>query len=190
LFEPKLFGVTLQCSRSIKYLGVILDERLTWKELIEAKVGRARIMMWACRRDCGRRWGLRPRVVYWLYTSVVRPTITYASVVWWSGCDTARAKQLLGTIQRLACLGIMGAMRITPTSAMEALVGLPPLDLVIQGEARASAHHLWSLGSWSYLHPNSGDGRILGGLQQSDPIFNMRVDMMRPTLSANIGWWH
>jgi len=39
------------------------------------------------------------------------------------------------------------------TGAMEVLVGLPPLDLVIQGEARSAAHHLWSLGCWSYLHP-------------------------------------
>jgi hypothetical protein len=64
---------------------------------------------------------------------------------------------------------------------MEALVGLPPLDLVVQGEARASAHRLWSLGSWSYLHSNSGHSKILVRLQQLDPIFNMRVDVMRPT---------
>jgi hypothetical protein len=125
--------------------------------------------------------GLRPRVVHWLYTSVVRPSIVYASLVWWLGCETARAKRLLGTIQRLACLGITGAMRITPTNVMEALVGLPPLDLVVQSEARALAHRLWSLGSWSYLHPNHGHSRILGRLQQSDPIFNMRVGIMRPT---------
>jgi hypothetical protein len=180
-FEPRLFGETLQCSKSTKYLGVILDAQLTWKEHIEAKVGKARNMMWACRRACGRRWGLRPRVVYWLYTSVVRPSITYASLVWWPGCETARSKQLLGTIQRLACLGITGAMCTTPTGAMEALVDLPPLDLVVQSEARASAHRLWSLGSWSYLHPNHGHSRILGRLQQSDPIFNMRVDVMKPT---------
>jgi hypothetical protein len=158
---------------------VILDARLTWKERIEAKVRKACNMMWVCKRACGRRWGLRPRVVHWLFTSVVRPSITYASLVWWPGCETARAKQLLGTIQRLACLGITGVMRTTPTNAMEAFVGLPPLDLVVQGEARASAHRLWSLGSWSYLHRNSGHSRILVRLQQSDPIFNMRVDMMR-----------
>jgi hypothetical protein len=33
-----------------------------------------------------------------------------------------------------------GAMRTTPTSAMEAFVCLPPLDLMVQGEARAWAH--------------------------------------------------
>jgi ribonuclease HI len=71
-------------------------------------------------------------------------------------------------------------MRTTPTNAMEALVGLPPLDLVVQGEARASAHRLWSLGSWSHLHPNSCHSTILVQLHQSDPIFNMRADVMRP----------
>jgi hypothetical protein len=29
---------------------------------------------------------------------------------------------------------------------MEALVGLPPPDLLIQGEASSTAHRLWSLG--------------------------------------------
>jgi len=46
-----------------------------------------------------------------------------------------------------------GAIRTTPTGAMEALTGLPLLDLVILGEAKSAAHCLWSLGCWSYLHP-------------------------------------
>jgi hypothetical protein len=92
----------------------------------------------------------------------------------------ARAKQLLSSAQGLACLGITGAMCTTPTNVMEALVGLPPLDLLVLGEARASAHRLWSLGSWSYLHPISGHSSILVRLQQSDPIFTMMVDVMRP----------
>jgi hypothetical protein len=63
-------------------------------------------------------------------------------------------------------------MRTTPTNAMEARVGLPPLDLVVQGEATALAHRLWRLGSLSYHHPNSGHSSILVWLHQSDPIFN------------------
>jgi len=66
----------------------------------------------------------------------------------------ASTKNKLSKVQRLACLGIMEAFRTTPTGAMEALVGLPPLDMVIQGEARSEAHCLWSLRGWSYLHPH------------------------------------
>jgi hypothetical protein len=172
--------MTLQCSGSTKYLEVILDARLAWKEHVDAKVRKASNMMWACRRARGRRWGLRPRAFYWLYASVVRPPITCASLVWWPGCETARAQQQQSSVQRLACLGITGVLHTTPTNVVEALIGLPPLDLVVQGEARASAHCLWSLGSWSYLHPNCGHSRILVRLQQPDPIFNMRVDVMRP----------
>ena len=56
----------------------------------------------------------------------------------------------------------------------------PTLDLVVQSEARSAAHQLWSLGCWSYLHPNRGHSSILMRLQKSDPIFNMGVDVMRP----------
>ena len=43
-----------------------------------------------------------------------------------------------------------------------------------------AVHRLWSLGCWSYLHPNKGHSSILKRLQQSDPTFNMGVDVMRP----------
>jgi len=70
-----------------------------------------------------------------------------------------------------------------PTHPMEALICLPPLELVVQSEARMAAHHLWSLGRWSYLHHNRGHSSILKRLQQSDPIFNMGVDVMRSTFN-------
>ena len=97
-------------------------------------------------------WGLRPKVVHWLYISTIWLSITFpslvwwpschASLVWWLRCQTANAKKRLSSIEKLACLGIMGAMRTTPTGATEALTGLPPLQLVIQGEARSAVYHL------------------------------------------------
>jgi hypothetical protein len=141
---------------------------------VKVKVRKAHNLLWACRRACGARWGLRPKVVHWLYVTIIQPTISFASLAWCSGCQTASAKKKLSRVKRLACLGITGAIRMTPTGAMEALTGLPPLDLVIKGK-----DHLWSLGCWSYLHPQQGHSYRLTRLQRSDPICNMGVDVMK-----------
>jgi hypothetical protein len=91
-FEPCFFGMTLCCSMSVKYLVVVLDSRLTWREHMDVKVRKAHNLFWACRRAYGVAWGLRPRVVQWLYISIIRPSITFASLVWWPGCQTALRK--------------------------------------------------------------------------------------------------
>ena len=47
-------------------------------------------------------------------------------------------------------------MCTTPVGTTDALTCLPPLVLVVQGEAGSAAHRLWSLGCWSYLQPYHG----------------------------------
>ena len=140
-------------------------------------------LLWACRRACGVGCGLGPNVVHWLYVTIVWLTISYASLLLWTRCQMASTKNKLSKVQRLACLGTIGAFRTTPIGTMEVLVGLPPLDLVIQGEARLAAHCLWSLGCWSNLHTQQGHSCILTQLQKSYPIFNMRVDIMKPVFN-------
>ena len=73
--------------------------------------------------------------------------------------------------------------RNTPMGATEALTCLPPLDLVVQGEAISAAHRPWSLRCWSYLHTTPRHSSILMRLQKSDPILNMRVGVMRPAFN-------
>jgi hypothetical protein len=108
-FQPRLFGRVLQRSMLVKYLGVILDSQLTWREHVDVKVRKAQNSLWACRRACGGAWGLGPRVFHWLYVSVIRSTVTFSSLVWWPACQTANAKSKLSRIQRWACLGITGS---------------------------------------------------------------------------------
>jgi hypothetical protein len=54
---------------------------------------------------------------------------------------------------------------------------------VIQGAAISAAHRLWSLWFWSYLHPQQGHSCILTRIQKSDPILNMRVDVIKPVFN-------
>ena len=74
-------------------------------------------------------------------------------------------------------------MRTTPTHALDAFICLPPLEMIVQGGARMAAYRLWSLGCRSYLHPNKRHSSILKRLQQSDPIFNMGLDVMKPAFN-------
>jgi hypothetical protein len=71
-FEPHFFGVILSRSMSVEYLRVILDSRLNWREHVDDKLRKAPYLLWACDAMCG----LRPKVVLWLYVSIIRPSIT------------------------------------------------------------------------------------------------------------------
>jgi len=122
-------------------------------------------------------------VVYWLHVTIIRPSISYAFLVWWPVFQTASAKKRLSRIQRYACLGITGAIRTTLTGAMETITGLPPLGLVIQCEVRSAAHRLWCLGCSSYLQLRREHSSILTRPQKSDTIFKMGVDVVRPVFN-------
>jgi hypothetical protein len=63
-------------------------------------------------------------VIYWIYTVVVRSIVIYAATVWWHGVKFRPGRAELSKLQRLACLGITGAMRTAPTSAIEVLLKL------------------------------------------------------------------
>jgi len=108
----------------VKYLGVILDPKLNWRLHVEAKCDKALISIHQLRRSVGKTWGISPKITQWMYTAIIRPTITYAAVVWWARVDKKVACNKLNHIQRLACLYITGAVRTTPTLALEIIVGL------------------------------------------------------------------
>ena len=53
----------------------------------------------------------------------------------WPGCQTACAKRKLSRVRSLTFLGITEAMRTILSNAVEALICLPPLELVFRIEA-------------------------------------------------------
>ena len=132
-------GVQLSFSKETKYLGVILDDKLNWKSQIQRIKEKAIRSLMACKNLLGRRWGLKPAMVRWLYLSVTRPMMTYGSYVWWPKLEQRIARAELTKVQRIACLAITGAIRSTPTVALEAMLDLTPIyDVVMKGAAMSA----------------------------------------------------
>ena len=139
---PKLLDTTLNLKSEVKYLGVTLDSKLLWNKHLEYTVKKANISLWQCKRLLGKNWGLSPKLMRWLYISVIRPVASYGALTWWPKVNQTTAQSELNKLQRSACMAITGSMNTTPTAALQAALDLPPLHLFIQQEAAASTLRL------------------------------------------------
>jgi hypothetical protein len=118
-------------------------------------------------------------VVYWIYTAVVRPIVTYAATIWWPRVKPKTSQAELSKLQRMACLGIMGAMRSTPTAAMEVLLGQPPLHLQMEAEAKVGNYRLRCSEQWRPESEGFGQAYMIQDMKK-EPILLMGADKMIP----------
>jgi hypothetical protein len=68
-----IFGTELQLKNPVKYLG---DKKLNWNIHIYHRIQKANIAFWQCLRAMGKTWGLKPKVVYWIYTWLEEKSVT------------------------------------------------------------------------------------------------------------------
>ena len=78
----KVRGITIKPSSSHKFLGVILNQELHWKEQANYSLGKG--MEYAILMRCisGASWGTPSKLTRQLYQAVVIPRVTYAASVW------------------------------------------------------------------------------------------------------------
>lgn len=170
-------GTLMTLSSEVKYLGVILDSKLNWNSHLNYAIDKATNALWISKRTFGNKWGLRPAMIHWIYTAIVRPRITYASLVWWPKTKEKCAIKKLGKIQRLAAVSTTGAMRSTPTNALDAMLNILPLHQYVQLEAEKAAIRLKRT---KVLY----DGDIKGHLSVLKEI------QVNPLVTVNNGWKH
>jgi hypothetical protein len=132
LKNPVVSGVKIEFSKETKYLGVVLDSKLLWNSHTKRVKEKAIKAFMACRGIVGQRWVLRPAMMRWIYTMVVRPMMSYAAFVWWQISEQTTASAELQNVQRLACLLTTGAMKSAPTIVLEAMLDLPPLPAMVK----------------------------------------------------------
>lgn len=139
---PTLFGDVIPLKAEVKYLGVILDQKLNWRKHIENRIGKCLRVFWCCRSAIGKTWGLSPKCLLWIYDCIVKQMLAYGAFVWWQGTKSAVMRAKLNHLQRVACLCVTGAMSTTPQTALDILLSLPRLEDFIEGEAMKTAFRL------------------------------------------------
>jgi ribonuclease HI len=147
---PRIFGEELKLSDSVKYLGITIDKKLTWKPNVDERCSKATAALFLCRKAVGTTWGLQPKVVIWIYESIIKPMVMYGSVVWWHRASCDYLKRRLTRLQRLACVMITGCFKTTPTAALEAFLNILPLHMAVEVEALASYRRLRRNSVWIY----------------------------------------
>ena len=127
-------------STSTKYLGVILDQNLNWKEQLAYAAGKGSAWAAQIRRLARPSWGLTPRAARKLYVGVALPRTLYGLDIW---CHPKRTVKVgkkkvrsathkkLATIQREGALAITGGFRTSPGDALDAHAALLPMHLRI-----------------------------------------------------------
>jgi ribonuclease HI len=143
-----LNGTVIPFSNEAKYLGVVLDRKLNYKRNIEERVKKATVALYSCKKAIGKRWGFNPKIVHWIYTAVVRPTLLYGILVWWPALRVGTNLRCLERVQRLASLSITGALRSTPSHALDIMLHLLPLNILSKQLAETSAIRLRSTLQW------------------------------------------
>jgi ribonuclease HI len=87
---------------------------------------------------------------------------------------TSRAE--LSKLQ-MACLGITGAMKTAPTAAIEVLLGLHPLHLQLEAEARAGIYRLHCSEQWKPKSKGFGHAHMTQNMEK-EPIVQKGTDKM------------
>jgi len=131
-----MYDKQIEFSDEMKYLGVIMDSKLNWKAHIDGKIKKVKRSMMMVKNTINHTWGPQPRYAKWVWTGVMRPALTYGSMVWSQGIDNQSKIDKLRAVQRLGLLGIAHVRKSTPTTAMEILYDCTPLDLFIKTQAQ------------------------------------------------------
>lgn len=144
----KFDGIELPYREKVKYLGVILDSKLTWRSHCLERTQKLKLALFQCRRAVSKKWGMSPTLMKWIYVAIIRPALSYGAVVWSTSLRKKNCLTIVSSIQRLALLIITSALKTTPTAALECLANVQPIDIFMDTVAINTMHRLSRNGSW------------------------------------------
>ena len=127
-------GKDIEYSKQCRYLGVTLDEQLKWILHFSKKMKVAKALLFKMKNALGITWGLKPHLLRWVYTGIVRPAIIYGSLAWGHSVRYKYQFNKLEKLQAIILRMLAPKRKSTPNAGLEMIGYLPPLDIFLKGE--------------------------------------------------------
>lgn len=125
-----LDGTDITPKKSVKYLGIWLDMKLTFAQHVERVIEKAGKTVFALSRimpNIGGPRASKRRVL----AGIVHSQILYATPAWHEVTSNRKLVAKLMSLQRMISIRVASAYRTISTSASGVIAGIPPIDLLI-----------------------------------------------------------
>ena len=123
----RLYGQPIPTQPSARFLGVIFDRRLTYKDHFKALRERCFSSLNVLKCVSRTSYGADRRTLMMLYRSLIRSKLDYACFVY--DCASEASKRTLDTVHHTSLRIATGAFRTSPTSSLLVEAHEPPLLL-------------------------------------------------------------
>src|SRR5215510_7297793 len=135
--ERKAIDIYLNNNRleqvdKIKYLGIIIDGKLKFKEHIKYITDRCTKLINALFKSARLNWGLKHEALKAIYSGAILPQLLYAAPVWVESIKKECNKAKYVRVQRLISLRIAKAYRTISHEALCILTGLTPIEIKVE----------------------------------------------------------
>lgn len=184
-YSPPLMlnGQLIKEVQSYKYLGILIDAQLRWKEQAQRAVANATKWLLQYRRLTKPSTGTNAKLMRQLYVSVALPKITYGLDIWYTppnkeagqtrNSGSAAALRQLQKTQRIASLAIIGALRTTPTDFADVHAGILPIEIALLKAAHRATVRMLTLPPTHPIHSIITATRENPPKKHASPIANL-----------------
>ena len=136
--EPKIAhnlemnGKVITLKREVKYLGLILNNRLRWNSHIHSKVRVCKSKIMTMKNAIGGKWGPTPKCMMWFFKSYILSTLSYGSLIWAHSKFAIGERKAIDKVERLAMYCMAPIKKSTPQAGLRTILGVTPTEEVIR----------------------------------------------------------
>jgi len=130
--EVYLNNKPLRQVKTMKYLGITIDSKLTFREHITQVTKKCWRIIFALSRSAKLNWGLEHKALKTLYTGGIQPLLLYGALVRAETIDKTSYRKKLTRVQRLINIKIAKAYRTVLNEALCIITGVIPIHIKIK----------------------------------------------------------